>query len=105
MTNASSNLSLWFCMLVGIFLARESKAAEQPEVLSIWPGAVAGDFGTIGPERVRDPSDAPTKDAKWITNVKTPTISVFRPAKEKSAGVAVIVCPGGGYWNLAWDLE
>src|SRR6185503_3082572 len=25
--------------------------------------------------------------------------------KEKSSGTAVIICPGGGYWNLAWDLE
>jgi acetyl esterase/lipase len=79
--------------------------AETPLVLPLWPGEVPGDYGTIGPERVRDPSEAPTKDAKWITNVKNPTITVFRPAKEKNSGTAVIICPGGGYWNLAWDLE
>ena len=54
---------------------------------------------------MRAPSEAPTKDAKWITNVKAPTITIFRPAQEKNTGTAVIVCPGGGYWNLAWDLE
>jgi acetyl esterase/lipase len=78
---------------------------EEPLVLALWPGAVPGDYGTIGPERVRAPAEAPTKDAKWITNVKTPTISLFRPAKDKSNGAAIIICPGGGYWNLAWDLE
>jgi acetyl esterase/lipase len=36
---------------------------------------------------------------------QNPTITVFRPAKEKNTGTAVVVCPGGGYWNLAWDLE
>lgn len=79
--------------------------AEEPQVLPVWPGAVAGDFGTIGPERVREPSDAPTKDAKWITGVTKPTLTIFKPASEKNTGTAVIICPGGGYWNLAWDLE
>ncbi|MGH8247444.1 MAG: alpha/beta hydrolase, partial [Gammaproteobacteria bacterium] len=40
-----------------------------------------------------------------ITNVKNPTITRFRPASAKSNGVAIVICPGGGYWNLAWDLE
>lgn len=75
------------------------------EVLDVWPGKTIGDFGTFPPERVRDPADAPTKDAKWITNVTKPTISVFRPTKKKDTGAAVVICPGGGYWNLAWDLE
>ena len=59
----------------------------------------------IGPERVRAPAEAPTKDAKWITNVTRPTISVFHPDAANRAGVAIVICPGGGYWNLAWDKE
>jgi acetyl esterase/lipase len=88
-----------------LLLANRGGAAEAPLVQPVWPGTVPGDYGTIGPERVRAPNDAPTKDAKWITNVKTPTITLFRPAKEKNTGTAVLICPGGGYWNLAWDLE
>ena len=30
---------------------------------------------------------------------------MFRPAKDKDTGVAIIVAPGGGYNNLAWDHE
>jgi acetyl esterase/lipase len=30
---------------------------------------------------------------------------VFRPAEGKNIGAAMVICPGGGYWNLAWDLE
>lgn len=40
-----------------------------------------------------------------MTNVTKPTISLFRPAKEKDTGAAVVICPGGGYSILAWDLE
>lgn len=80
-------------------------AAGEPLVVDVWPGKVAGDHGQIGPERVRDAADAPTADAKWITNVTRPTITVFRPPAERNARVALIICPGGGYWNLAWDKE
>ena len=92
-------------LFVGLLLVCPVKGAEEPLVLPVWPGAVPGDYGTIGPERVRAPSEAPTKDAKWITGVTKPTLTVFRPAKEKNTGAAIIICPGGGYWNLAWDLE
>ena len=40
-----------------------------------------------------------------LTNISKPTISIFRPAKAKDTGAAVVICPGGGYNILAWDLE
>lgn len=92
-------------LLAGLLVVCPVRAAEDPPVLTLWPGAVPGDYGTIGPERVRAPSEAPTKDAKWITNVTRPALTIFRPGRERNTGTAVIVCPGGGYWNLAWDLE
>ncbi|HZW29453.1 MAG TPA: hypothetical protein VFF52_02035, partial [Isosphaeraceae bacterium] len=82
-----------------------ARAADEPLVLDVWPGKAVGDHGQIGPERVRAAAEAPTTDAKWITNVTRPTISVFRPGAEHNSRVAVVICPGGGYWNLAWDKE
>ena len=40
-----------------------------------------------------------------VTNVTQPTITIYRPAKDKDTGTAVLICPGGGYWNLFWELE
>src|SRR5258706_330553 len=92
-------------VLAALLVLYRVEAAEEPLVLPVWPEMVPGDYGKIGPERVRAPSEAPTKDAKWITNVTKPTATVFRPAREKNTGAAIIIYPGGGYWNLAWDLE
>ena len=39
-----------------------------------------------------------------ITNVSNPTITIYSP-KVKNTGAAVVVFPGGGYWDLAIDLE
>ena len=82
-----------------------ARAADEPLVLDVWPGKAVGDHGQIGPERVRAAAEAPTKDAKWVTNVTRPTISVFRPDAGNNSRVAMVICPGGGYWNLAWDKE
>ena len=30
---------------------------------------------------------------------------MFRPDPAKDTGAAVVICPGGGYYILAWDLE
>ncbi len=40
-----------------------------------------------------------------LGNVSKPQIHVFQPPVEKRNGTAVVVCPGGGFNILAWDLE
>lgn len=40
-----------------------------------------------------------------IYNVETPTITPFLPAHGKSKGMAMVVCPGGGYQLLAFTKE
>ncbi len=49
--------------------------------------------------------DVGGKPVLRLGNVSTPTLSIYRPAAEKANGMAVLVCPGGGYNILAWDLE
>jgi acetyl esterase/lipase len=40
-----------------------------------------------------------------VSKISRPTLTVFLPPREKSTGVAVIICPGGGYVNLAMGYE
>ena len=56
-----------------------------PEVVKLWPGGAPG--------------------AKGDSKADQPTLSIYLPAAEKAMGTAVIVCPGGGYRNLAVDHE
>ena len=46
-----------------------------------------------------------TESTRMLTNVTRPTMTIHRPPKEKNTGCAMIICPGGGYWNLYWELE
>jgi acetyl esterase/lipase len=84
---------------------------EGPKVVDLWPGPTPGDVGISGEERFRKLEvngkayEVAGKPTKWITNVTKPTLTIFRPPKEKDTGVSMIICPGGGYHNLGWDVE
>lgn len=40
-----------------------------------------------------------------ITNVSEPTLTFYHASDELASGAAILVCPGGGYNILAYDLE
>ena len=103
----TSGLSVvtWLC------LAWPLVAADNPLVVELWPGNVPDETGNIGAERsVMSPKldrkqVEVTEPTRMVTNVSRPTITIYRPAKDKDTGTAVLICPGGGYWNLYWQLE
>lgn len=87
--------------------ATSGKATVSASI-PLWPGAAPGDKGDIGVEKDTTPPDPNVSAKDYIVrlgNVSQPTITVYRPAKEKATGAAVVVCPGGGYQILAMNLE
>jgi len=79
-----------------------ASAIEPWKTMKLWPGVAPGEKGDIGPEGERPPRPGQRKVIR-IQNVSVPTLSVFKPKKPN--GAAVVICPGGGYTILAWDLE
>lgn len=82
--------------------------AALPEPILLWPNGAPDLKAGIGEELDTTPPDATKPNANTISrigNVTKPTITVFRPAPEKDTGAAVVVCPGGGYNILAYNLE
>lgn len=59
--------------------------ADEPSPVRLWAGKA--------PE-ARGESD---NDTPWVTP--------YLPAKDRATGAAIVVCPGGGYGNLAMDHE
>ena len=88
-----------------------SAVGAEPLVINVWPGPVPEENGGIGPERIRlspqlDRKQVEvTEPTRLITAVTNPTLTVYRPAKDKATGTAMLICPGGGYWDLYWQLE
>jgi acetyl esterase/lipase len=86
-------------------------AADEPLVVNVWPAQPPDETGEIGPEKVvmspmldRKQVEV-TESTRMLTNVSQPTITIYRPKPENQTGTAIVICPGGGYWNLYWQLE
>jgi acetyl esterase/lipase len=107
MKRMASILSLAACLGV----AWPAAGGDKPLVVELWPGKVPDEPGNIGPERVvMSPKNdrkrvEVTESTRLLTDVTKPSITIYRPAKEKDTGAAMLICPGGGYWNLFWELE
>ena len=95
------------CLLVaGAILVSLTSAAicAEPIVKNVWPAEAPGEKGDIGEEKPMPPQKE-GRPVIRLANVSKPTITVYRPEKDKETGAAVVICPGGGYNILAMDLE
>jgi acetyl esterase/lipase len=98
--------TVFLCLLVAA-----PAAAQNPLVVDLWPGKPADDVGIDGEEKFFElkvngkPYQVGGKPTRWLTNVSKPTLTVYRPAKDRETGTAMLICPGGGYHNLGWDVE
>src|SRR5580692_9045383 len=72
----------------------------------IWPGTPPDAIlqHVPGPEYVTNIITPKYKPLTWVRNVTHPTMTVYSP-EGKNTGVAMVVFPGGGYNELAMDLE
>ena len=87
--------------------------AAEPIVLNLWPNKPPDEpaAGVIGPERVRMSPGGPrtqvevTNKTRMITGVTKPTITIYPAPADKNTGAAMLIFPGGGYWDLYWEIE
>ena len=78
-----ARLSL-FLVLTATTLSAQ-RGGPPPEVIELWPGGAPLAQGTA-PEDI-------------------PTLAIYLPPAGRAVGTGVVVCPGGGYRNLAMDHE
>jgi acetyl esterase/lipase len=76
--------------------------AQEPQAIVLYPNGVPNSKPT--PSTYVEKNDHRDND-QWVTEVSTPTITAFIPAKGTANGAAVIVCPGGSYAGLSMDKE
>ncbi len=76
-----------------------------PITVDVWPGKPPGDIGIKGEETSRIHNSPLVGPTKLITNVSKPTLTIYSPPRDRNTGTAMLICPGGGYWDLYWELE
>lgn len=94
-------------VLLGSFqLTTSSLPAE--EVLKLWQSTPPGEPLEVGPEEdITKPTDRLIAGRRIIKlkNVAAPEAHVYLAPQKSRNGSAVVICPGGGFNILAWDLE
>jgi acetyl esterase/lipase len=86
---------LWFLLILLKFGLCTSIMAQNMEVIELWTSGAPNDNGLTGTEIQLENGR--------IGNVTNPTITVYHP--ENPNGMAIIMCPGGGYFRLAPNHE
>lgn len=81
-----------------LFAAATLFAAEPALTLNVWPALPPGDKPNLGEEK----HEAGDMIRGVVT---TPTLAVYRPAKDKDTGAAVLIAPGGGFYQLSMGHE
>lgn len=61
------------------------RAVDTPKTEPLWTGAVPGALGTA--------------------DADLPELTIYQPNRTQATGTMVVICPGGGYQNLAMDHE
>jgi acetyl esterase/lipase len=90
-----------FSLMLLIMITKVS-FAQKNDLVQLWPGKVPGE----NKEKKSAVTGASENDnIIRISEVTDPAFEVFLPENSVKNNAAVIVCPGGGYQILAWDLE
>ena len=82
-------------LFLSLLFATTMLSAQKPVELPLWPDGAPNTNGLTGNQE--------DLEGGRVANVVNPSITVYRPAKPN--GMAVIMCPGGGYGRLAMDHE
>jgi acetyl esterase/lipase len=68
------------------------------QAVKLWSGEAPTGNGITEPEKTE-------RNGGWITNVSVAELLIYLPDGAKNTGMAVVICPGGGYAGLAIDHE
>lgn len=101
-------LTLTFILLATQAPGVAQQAVAQEPTVKLWPATPPGRIAATEPEAdTSKPGErfVAGKSVIRLGNVSDPMITVYSPAEDKNTGAAVLVCPGGGYHILAYDLE
>lgn len=87
----------------GLMFTFTFMAQESPILL--FPDMAPGETTTLIEKGDTDGGKVADESVLRIMNVSEPTITIYPAPEENSNGTAMLVCPGGGYNILAYDLE
>lgn len=87
------------CLLFLLFVLQFNLVHGQSNVIPLWPDGIPNSQESDQTETIEQ------DDITWIAQINEPTLEVFLPPKGIATGQGVVICPGGGYSGVAYDIE
>lgn len=94
-----------FSLLLVIVNCIVSMGSAQDKPILLFPKGAPGETIKLIEKKDSDGGKTGGQSVLRITNVSEPTITIYQAPDDVASGAAMIVCPGGGYSILAYDLE
>ncbi len=83
-----------------LFIYSLSTMSLAQTTIDLYPGEIPNSKKTANEEETEQ-----RDGISIISKITLPTLSIYLPSKEAANGMAVIICPGGGYWVNAIGHE
>ena len=93
--NPKSTIMIRKVLIVAALMISTVLSAQKPAEILLWPNGAPNTNGLKGEQE--------DLNGGRVANVVNPSITVYRPTKPN--GMAIIMCPGGGYARLAMSHE
>ena len=72
---------------------------SQKNTIPLWSGNIPNH------QKTDEVETRENGDILRIENVQEPTLEIYLPTKRNATGMAMVICPGGGYQYLSYDWE
>jgi len=94
-------------LLVGI-ISTNPVLSQEPQELPLWPDGIPDNPVIYEQEKLRLEGvneSSPSQMNRVFSQVSEPTYMLFQAEKNNANGVAVVICPGGGFRDVWFDRE
>lgn len=96
--------SIWLLAILLTFSAEAQKGKEYP----LWKNGIPSNPVNYQKELVREGkvrATSPSQKNRVFSQVSHPSYTLFKAKKDIANGVALVICPGGGFSDVWFDRE
>ena len=90
------------------FSANNLVKSQSQQELPLWPDGIPNNPVKYVKEKVRTENiheSSPSQKNRVFSNVSKPTYILYQPEENTANGVAMVICPGGGFRDIWFDPE
>ena len=94
--------------LIIVFISTPRIQSQTPRELPLWPEGIPDNPVVYTQEMVRSEGaneSSPSQLNRVFSQVSEPTYVLYKAKKDMANGVALVICPGGGFRDVWFDRE